>query len=355
MKKKLAVCVTAYEPGGQSVVIEEITKRFAKFYDIDIYCVYSKKTKPEWIRNILYVKPWLNKYMPIINNEFIEQIKKENYDIIHCHDSLPFMNAFYRNNINYFVTCHGNAYWWIRDRLLHKIDGILSLIFYRDAYIKARYVFAISEYIRDWLKTTYNVEPCVIYNGISNDKFYVTKKDDNDKGPILVYFGEISGRKGILDLLFAIKNLTSKYPDILLNIGGFGEKYFIDRVKNYMQKNRLDNNVKILGYISIKEQNKYYNNCDVVITASYWEGFGLNIIEAYQCNKPIFVRNCTSMKEFVRDERFRFNSTKEMISKVDYYFSNKSEFNIDYTKILDSNIFNWDHCAENYLRIFDKY
>lgn len=42
MKKKLAVCVTAYEPGGQSVVIEEITKRFAKFYDIDIYCVYSK-------------------------------------------------------------------------------------------------------------------------------------------------------------------------------------------------------------------------------------------------------------------------------------------------------------------------
>ena len=351
--KKLAVCITAYEPGGQSVVVEETTKRFAKYYDVDMYCVYSTKSKPQWIKNLYHIKPWLNKYIPIINKKFIEQIKSQEYDVIHCHDSLPFMDAFHKSGIDYVVTCHGHGYWWIREGLISKIDCILSLIFYKNSYKKAKRIFAISKYIQEWLKTTYRVESTIIYNGVPTDKFYILNSIEADRSPTLVYFGQISYRKGIWDLLFAIKNLKVKYPNILLNLGGFGDEKFIYNVKKYIYNNKLENNIKILGYVSTEKQVEYYNSCDAAITSSYWEGFCLPIIEAYQCNKPIFVRNNTAMKEFVNDERFRFSTVEEMINKLDYYFSNKSEFNIIYTKILDPKVFNWDYSADQYLKMFE--
>jgi glycosyltransferase involved in cell wall biosynthesis len=170
--------------------------------------------------------------------------------------------------------------------------------------------------------------------------------------PTLVYFGQISYRKGIWDLLFAIKNLTMKFPDILLNIGGFGNESFINEVEHYIHKNKLENNIKILGYVSTEKQIEYYNSCDAVITASYWEGFGLPIIEAYACNKPIFVRNTTAMKELVNDERFKFDNLEEMVNKIDYFFSNRSEFDLDYRKILNFDDMDWDYSADQYLKIF---
>jgi glycosyltransferase involved in cell wall biosynthesis len=354
MRIKMAVCITAYEPGGQSVVLEELSKRFAEFYDIDLYCVYSTKQKPPWIKNIYSIKPWLNKYIPFVNRRFIKKIKSENYDVIHCHDSLPFMDAFLNNNIDYFVTCHGNCDWRFRSGLTSKIDGITSLIFYRNAYKKAKKIVAISKYIKEWLVVTYSAKSTVIYNGASFDKFYPANNFNNKNQQELVYFGQNSPRKGIIDLLKAIVKLKIKHPNILLNIGGFGEESFIAKMKCFILKNGLENNVNIIGYVSFSEQLEYYNHCDAVITASFWEGFGLPIVEAYRCNKPIFVRNSTAMKEFVEDGRFRFNNVEEMVERIDYFFAHRSEFDANYENNLDLGVFSWDYAASQYLRLFQQ-
>lgn len=355
--KKMAICITAYEPGGQSVVLEELSKRFAEFFDIDLYCVYSKKSKPDWIKKIHHVKPWLNKYIPMVSKDFIRDMKNEKYDIIHCHDSLPFIDAFDKNGIEYYVTCHGNSCRY-RNGLISKIDGIATLIFYKIRYKRVRVVFAISQYVKMWLKKVYNISAQRIYNGTSEERFYVMGVSQNsmvfEEKPILLYFGQISARKGISDLIRGIEQLKVKYPKILLLIGGFGEKSFLSNLNILIKNKKLENNIKFLGYIKDEDQVLYYNSCDAVVTASYWEGFGLPIIESYRCGKPIFVRNSTAMSELVTDERFKFVNVDEMARKIDYYLTHDKEFKINFREILDLNLFSWDYSAKQYLKYFNQ-
>lgn len=357
MRKKIAICITAYEPGGQAVVVEETSRRFARFYDVDLYCVYSKKSKPAWIKNIYYVKPWLHKYIPIVNKKFIEKIRKEKYDVIHCHDSLPFMRAFNSSNIDYYVTCHGNCDWRFRSGLVSKIDGVASLIFYGKGYRGAKTVFAISKYIKKWLKDTYEIDAKLIYNGVSREKFYTI---DNPRrlmifngSPVLLYFGQISGRKGIVDLIEGIERLRIKQPEILLLIGGFGDSIYLSKIKDIIEERKLWKNIRFLGYVKDADQVVYYNSCDVVVTASYWEGFGLPIIEAYSCNKPIFARNSTAMAELVVDERFTFINVNDMVDKIERYLSHPEKFEINFKKIINLNIFDWDYSARQYIESFN--
>ena len=352
---RLATCITAYEPGGQSVVVEETSRRFADSYDIDLYCVRSAKPKPDWIKSIYHVKPWAHKYLPLVDEGFVEEIRGSEYDVIHCHDSLPFMNAFYTHGIDYYCTAHGNATWYYRDGLTQKIDGIASYLFYGPAYRKARKVATTSEFVREWLDKVYGVEAVTIYWGADQERFHPLDKDpQNSRFPTLLYFGQLSKRKGIWDLLRLVRQLKGEYPEILLNLGGFGQPEFIEKVESYIAKNGLEDHVDLLGYIPDQEQLEYYNQADAVVFASYWEGFGLPIVEAYMCNKPIFVRDCSAMKELVRDPRFRFRDFQGMVAGLEYFLSHGSEFEKDYSKSLDFNIFDWDHVATQYLEIFGK-
>ncbi len=352
----MAVCITIFEPGGQSVVVEETTKRFSKYYDVDLYCCYLVKESPKWLKNVYIVKPWKNKYIPIIDKDFIKEIKERNYDVIHCHDSIPFFGSFVKYNIPFYITCLGMNYWWNRDGIFKKIDWFASRAFYSIGYRNATKVFAISNYLVSWLKETYSVESQVNYLGASLDRFYPGSKDKNQKKfPVLTYFGQISRKKGILDLLKAVTILKKRYPNILLNLCGFGPEVFLEKVKKIISDNDIEDNVHITGYISDEEQIIYYHNCDAAITASYWEGFGLPIIEAYQCNRPIFARNSSAMKELVPDKKFLFGSVDEMVEKISYFVDNIKTFEKkDYTKFVDLSTFDWDKNSEKYLNEFGK-
>jgi glycosyltransferase involved in cell wall biosynthesis len=353
MNKKMAVCISAYEPGGQSVVLEETTKRFSKTYDIDLYCIDANKTAPYWIKNVYLVRPWLHKYIPFISKDFIRTIRLRNYDIIHCHDSLPFLDAFQKSEIKYFVTCHGNTDWRYRDGIISKIDGILSLHFYRKPYQNAHRIIAISKYIKDWLRNTYGVESRLIYNGVNLNRFKRTEKISAEtRYPICLYFGQLSKRKGVHDLLKAVKALKVDYPNVLLQLGGFGKNSFVKKLNKSIINNNISTNVRLLGFVSDEQQAKYYNNCDVVLTASYWEGFGLPIVESYSCGKPIFVRNCTAMMELVDNDRFRFDSVDELVKKIGNYLSSEIPNDAESQFSVIAKKFNWDYCANLYLKMF---
>lgn len=45
-----------------------------------------------------------------------------------------------------------------------------------------------------------------------------------------------------------------------------------------------------------------YNGCDVILNAVAGEGFGLPIIEAFACGKPVIATACTSMSELLTDQ-----------------------------------------------------
>ena len=99
---------------------------------------------------------------------------------------------------------------------------------------------------------------------------------------LLFFAGNLSKRKGA-DLLPAImKQLGENY---LLLIASGQRTGSLTDCKNILNLGRLDLNQLV----------EVYNLCDIFLTASRLEGFGLSVAEAMACGKPVVATNCSSL------------------------------------------------------------
>lgn len=63
-------------------------------------------------------------------------------------------------------------------------------------------------------------------------------------------------------------------------------------------------NVHVTGPISNEDRVWLYNNCAAYLFPSVGEGFGLPMIEAMQCGKPVFISNATCLPEISQGHAF---------------------------------------------------
>lgn len=82
-------------------------------------------------------------------------------------------------------------------------------------------------------------------------------------------------------------------------IGGDGE---IDKVKQYIKENNLDDIAEYIGWVSGEEKNKLLNEVDVFILPSYNEGLPISILEAMSYNLPIVSTNVGGIPEILKNE-----------------------------------------------------
>jgi glycosyltransferase involved in cell wall biosynthesis len=68
-------------------------------------------------------------------------------------------------------------------------------------------------------------------------------------------------------------------------------------MKNLINEQNLTERIVMPGGISDKERNYLYHHCQALLFPSIAEGFGLPVIEAMLCNKPVFCSSKTSLKE----------------------------------------------------------
>ncbi len=156
------------------------------------------------------------------------------------------------------------------------------------------------------------------------------------------------------------KEFKRKYnlPDkFVLAIGGVGERRNLQRVKEASKNYNLIITGIDFPWISDEELPLLYSAAQVLLYPSFYEGFGLPILEALACGTPVITSNTSSMSEvggnaavyvdpynaddikdklkmLIEDE----NLKKEMIKKG---FSQAKKFS-------------WEKCAEQTAEIYRK-
>jgi glycosyltransferase involved in cell wall biosynthesis len=60
---------------------------------------------------------------------------------------------------------------------------------------------------------------------------------------------------------------------------------------------RFKDEVKWVGYLNVQELSKVIGGAYALVYASLFEGFGIPILEALQCNVPAIISNTSSMPE----------------------------------------------------------
>lgn len=117
------------------------------------------------------------------------------------------------------------------------------------------------------------------------------------KVPYLLFVSTLEPRKNINGLITAFNYLKEKYkiPHHLVLVGQKGWLY--EPIFQAINQSRYKNHIHHLNYLSDEEVAYFYQNAEVFVYPSFYEGFGLPVLEAMTLGTPVVTSNRSSLPE----------------------------------------------------------
>lgn len=116
----------------------------------------------------------------------------------------------------------------------------------------------------------------------------------------LLYHGRIDIRKGVLDLLTALRLLLDTGRSVRLVISGVGPDS--QRLADEVRAAGLENNVDLRGYVGYHEAHVMYRHGDIFVSPTYAEGFSNTILEAMASGLPVISTDVVGVKDCIRSD-----------------------------------------------------
>ncbi len=111
----------------------------------------------------------------------------------------------------------------------------------------------------------------------------------------MLYVGSINSRKNLLGAVRALELLPGELR-IPLVIVGDGREYK-QKVMSYIAKQRLEDMTIFMPGKTIYELKYLYRNARLLVYPSFYEGFGLPVVEALLSGCPVVTSNLSSLPE----------------------------------------------------------
>lgn len=204
-----------------------------------------------------------------------------------------------KDHIPYFISEHFSKL--ILDSRFSLSNTLINKIIIK-TYKEANTLFAVSNFLKDKLMENFNLDSSnvVVLPNIVNDFFFknTTVKLDRDYFVITVIANLIE-LKNHITLFKAIKILLANNLKIRLNVVGNGP--VLNNLVLFIKKNNLENSIILMGFKSRKEVHKIIRNSHGLISASLFETFGVNLIEALAVGRPVIAYDSGGPRDIIRD------------------------------------------------------
>lgn len=117
---------------------------------------------------------------------------------------------------------------------------------------------------------------------------------------VIITVGRLQQRKGQDNMIKAMALIKQQMPDVVYAVIGRGECYNL--LSELQLELGLEQEVQLLDEISDEEMIKCYQQCDLFILPNRTidndiEGFGMVLVEAQSCQKPVIAGNSGGTKE----------------------------------------------------------
>jgi glycosyltransferase involved in cell wall biosynthesis len=117
-------------------------------------------------------------------------------------------------------------------------------------------------------------------------------------GKYILYVGLIRPHKNVLGLLRSFLIVKKKYGiEHKLILIGKGQPAYIEAVNKFINENGLNDQVLRMHDIKSDDIIEYYAGADVFVFPTFYEGFGLPVLEAMACGCPVITSNVSSLPE----------------------------------------------------------
>ena len=161
--------------------------------------------------------------------------------------------------------------------------------------------------------------------------------------------------KTVIEAFFNLRTQGKLEGKKLVIIGkdGFNSKVIYD----FVDASSFKNEVVFTGYLKDEDLPKYYAGASIMLYLSFFEGFGLPVLEAMSCATPVICSNTSCFPEIVEEldvmvDPIDVKSTEDkilMILRSEEYYNEIS--NKCYEK---SQKYSWVESAKEYHKAFAK-
>ncbi len=196
---------------------------------------------------------------------------------------------------------------------------------------RADRIATVSEFTRRDIVARYGVPPQkidVVYNGANENYRPVpetvrteTRNKYTDGAPYFIFVGTIHPRKNMTNLFkaFGAFKQAADSEVKLLVVGD--RKWWTGDIREAYEGLACKDDVVFGGRLSSEELHKVIASALAMTYVSFFEGFGIPIVEAFYCHVPVITSNVTSMPEVAGDaavlvDPFSVESIRDAMLKV---------------------------------------
>lgn len=232
----------------------------------------------------------------------VSSLKRDKIKLFHgLSNELPY--GLRKNNIRSIVTIHDLIF--LRYPQFYKpIDRWIYTKKFKAACRQADKIIAISEMTKRDIVRFFNIEEekiSVVYQGCDASFTHAVarEKKEHVRGTyhlpsrFILNVGSIESRKNLLLIVKAMKYLKE---DIELVAIGRRTPY-AEEVENYARDNGLADRVHLISNVPFTDLPAVYQMADVFIYPSFFEGFGIPIIEAMHSGVPVIAATGSCLEE----------------------------------------------------------
>ncbi|MCL5411147.1 MAG: glycosyltransferase family 1 protein [Patescibacteria group bacterium] len=325
--------------GGQNVYVNKLSLELARLgFEVDVFTRRVSAEEPEifsWVKGIRIInlkagplitlkKDFLLPYMSDFLSSFLNFYQKEkiSYDLIHANFWMSGLVAVEIKKIlgiPFVVTFHAlgkikKLYQKEADTSPKERVSIEYLVMKEADKIIAECPQDKEDLINLYGAQDEKIE--VIPAGVDIKTFYPLSKvwarrklglDLQEK--IILQLGRMVPRKGVASVISAMAQLTRQkdFPVRLVVVGGESDKPDpkrtpeIGRLTELAKSLGLEENVTFIGRRHGAELRQYYCASDVFVSTPWYEPFGLTVLEAMACGKPVIGSEVGGIKFTVKN------------------------------------------------------
>lgn len=231
-----------------------------------------------------------------------ELLEKEDIDIIHGHYLFPAGAAAVEvgkeHGIKTYVTAHGSDMFELYKKqpfmrspvkkVLRDADGVFAV----SNALKHEIIATGVTGIANKTKLSWNSVDINKFSSKANDSF--KKENKLEDKPIVLFVGNLIKRKNVESLLEAKKVSQSDYYLVIVGDGPL--------FKKLSKKVEEENIHDVIFTGSRNDVENIIPSCDVLVLPSYSESFGLVLIEALACGKPVIGSDVGGITEIINND-----------------------------------------------------
>jgi len=307
---------------GNEVYVRNLLECFAGVDgEAEFIAYYSVDEAAAWLPERFHRRPVARNPFLRLGYDLSRKLRRDRPDLLHVQYTAPLLcpvpvvvsvhDVSFSEHPEFFALPRARQLQWTVRRTVRRAARILTG----------------SEFSRQAIARTYGVngEKVVVIPNAAAPMFRPLSREAaaaavrarfGPPGPFLLTVGDLQPRKNQLGLIQAFAELVRTHPQLPHQLVLAGKAtWFGPRVHKAAQASGVADRIHFTGFVTDQELLDLYNACELFVFPSFYEGFGLPVLEAMACGRAVACSNASALAEVVDAAAILFDphSTGQMV------------------------------------------